>query len=217
MTGHRYKITGGLYLIVDASMNNAILLDKINSALKEGIQIVQVFDSQNNLEGKLKSVIDICKLCHSYQVPVFVNNELMLLQFAPLDGVHFDKIPENYDAVKKQVSQSFMAGITCSNDITTVQWAHQHNFDYISFCSIFPSPSVSTCEIVSLETVKKAREMTNIPIFLTGGINLNNIQTLENISFDGIALISGIMNSPDVRQSTKLYVKSLNQIITHES
>lgn len=217
MKGFGHKITGGLYLIVDASIDPAVLLDKINIALKEGIQIIQVFDGQKNLEGRLKTAIDICELCHSYQVPVFVNNEWTLLKFAPLDGVHFDRIPENYDSIKEQVNRPFMAGITCSNDLSTLQWAHQHNFDYVSFCSMFPSPSAGTCEIVSLETVKKARELTNIPIFLAGGINPDNIKTLTSISFDGIALISGIMSSPDVEQSTKLYVKSLNQIITHEN
>lgn len=217
MTGFGHKITGGLYLIVDANIDSTVLLVKMNMALKEGVKVVQVFDSEENLEEKLKTVIDICELCHSYQVPVFVNNEWTLLKLVPLDGVHFDRIPENYDFIKAQVNRSFMAGITCSNDLTTLQWAHQHNFDYVSFCSMFPSSSAGACEIVSLETVKKAREQTNIPIFLAGGINPDNIKTLTSISFDGVALISGIMSSPDVEQTTKLYVKSLNQIITHES
>ena len=74
-----------------------------------------------------------------------------------------------------------------------VKWAAEHHVDYISFCSMFPSSSAATCEIVSYESVKKAAKIFDKPLFLAGGIYPGNIKQLKDLEYDGIAVISGII------------------------
>jgi thiamine monophosphate synthase len=44
---------------------------------------------------------------------------------------------------------------------------------------------------------------------------LNNINLLSELSFNGIAVISGIMSSADIPSSTKNYINELNKITKH--
>src|SRR5450759_1729820 len=118
--------------------------------------------------------------------------------------------PEDIQPVKVTFKLIFM-----KINLSVVEWATNHQFDYISFCSMFPFPSAGQCEIVSFDTVKKARTITDIPFFLAGGINLNNINLLSELSFNGIAVISGIMSSADIPSSTKNYINELNKITKH--
>ena len=209
------KISGGIYLIADAGLDKSILLNKLIEALKNGISIVQLYNTKNKSIELTDTINTICNMCHQFHVPVLFNNDWNLLTGTLLDGVHFDKIPEDFEQIKKDINKDFFKGITCSNNLSVVEWATNHQFDYISFCSMFPSPSAGQCEIVSFDTVKKARTITDIPFFLAGGINLNNINLLSELSFNGIAVISGIMSSADIPSSTKNYINELNKITKH--
>src|SRR5690554_6500597 len=177
------KLAGGIYLVIDPSMEEGILFEKLEQVLQEGIAIVQLWDNWPQDIQKETLINAICDLCHRYEVPVFINNEWELLNSLPLDGVHFDSIPKDYDQIKLSVKKDFLAGITCNNDLSDIKWAEDKGMDYISFCSIFPSTTSNSCELVSFRTVEQARKITSIPIFLAGGIRLSNLNQLKSIDF----------------------------------
>lgn len=208
------RISGGIYLIADAKLSKAVLLKKLTEALKSGVRLVQLYNAANT---SIADINHICEVCHQFQVPVLINNNWELLAKTLLDGVHFDNIPVDFEKIKRTINKDFCKGITCSNDLEVIKWANENDFDYISFCSMFPSPTVNSCEIVSFETVKKARDLTKIPVFVAGGINLNNIGQLSQLPIDGLAVISGIMAAPDIATTTENYIVELNKIRKHEN
>ena len=67
------KISGGIYLIADAGLDNKILLKKLDEALKSGVSVVQLYNTENELSGQVTDINFICNLCHQYHVPVLVN------------------------------------------------------------------------------------------------------------------------------------------------
>ncbi|MDZ7683410.1 MAG: thiamine phosphate synthase [Fodinibius sp.] len=132
-----------------------------------------------------------------------------LLKDTPADGLHFDSVPNNYEEIKNEVDRDFIAGITCSNDLEIVEWAEENGFDYVSFCAMFPSPSVDSCEIVTPETVRKARQITDMPLFLSGGITPEKIGELDGLDFNGVAVISGILKDDEPREKALNYNQAL--------
>src|SRR3546814_5478322 len=102
----RNKISGGVYLVIDPSMNKTMLLKKLKEALSADISVVQIWDNWQEIINKEEAIREICNLCHQYQVPVIINNDWKLLNSFPLDGVHFDVIPEDYDHIKKSIERS---------------------------------------------------------------------------------------------------------------
>ncbi|QNF32827.1 thiamine phosphate synthase [Adhaeribacter swui] len=203
------EIFNGIYLIVDANLAEGTLQNKLEQALKSGIHLVQLYNTENVLESKIDF---ICVLCHAYQVPVLVNNNWPLLQTTLVDGVHFDGIPEDLAEIKQAVNKNFYKGITCSNDLAVVQWADENQFDYISFCSLFPSSTAGACEIVAFDTIQQARAITTLPLFAAGGIYLDNLNQLADLPLSGIAVVSGIMAAPDIAATTKKYVQELKNL-----
>lgn len=202
----------GIYLVVDPSVEKSTLLEKVHQALDGGVDILQIWNNRaENISKEEKEVLinDILSTAEEFDVPVLINDEWKLLKTTPLDGVHFDAVPDNFDQIKEEVGRDFIAGITCSNDLEVVRWAGQNGFDYISFCAMFPSPSVGSCEIVSPETVQKARELTDLPLFLSGGITPEKIGELDKLNFNGVAVISGILNADTPRQQVFHYNQAL--------
>jgi len=206
------NITGGIYLVLNPTMELNLLLQKLADALKGGIQVVQIWNNWPAGADKLSLIEHIAGLCRFYRVPLLINQEWQLLQASPfLDGVHFDCIPYDFDAVKANIGKPFLAGITCSGNLDDIAWAHEHGLDYVSFCAMFPSPSAGSCTIVMPATVREAKKMTSMPIFVSGGMTPENIIALKKQApFDGVAVISGLLSTANPEQKVKQYHEALN-------
>ncbi|HTE27891.1 thiamine phosphate synthase [Flavitalea sp.] len=209
------KPEGGVYLVIDPSIQKDLLVTRLEAALQGGISAVQIWNRWSVTSGKSEIITTICSLCKPYYVPAFINEDYLLLQTHPaLDGIHFDKIPHDYPAIKRLVGRSFSAGITCGNDFNIIDWAMRNELDYVSFCSMFPSSSAGSCEIVTPSIIQKTKQLTDMTVYISGGITPENIQLLkQTISFDGVAVIGGILKSNDPLLATRAYLKALSEKI----
>jgi thiamine-phosphate pyrophosphorylase len=199
-----------IYLVIDPSMEEPVLLDRIAQALEEKIAALQIWDNFRPDQEISRLAERICRLCQNKNVPVYMNNRWQVLENVPLDGVHFDEIPPNIEEIRNKVGRHFLTGLTCNNNLGKVEWAENNHFDYISFCSMFPSSTSNSCEPVNFETITRAKEKYSLPIYLAGGIHVKNIDRLNSLDYEGIAVISGIMNKKETRKSIREYREKLN-------
>lgn len=204
------KIKNGIYLIIDPSTDKNLLLSKLNVIIKEPLAALQIWDNFKSPDNQTELINEILNICRHRNFPIIINNRWELLNTTDLNGVHFDKIPENIDFIKKQIKKDVIMGVTCNNDLNEVQRAEKLQFDYISFCSIFPSTTANSCELVSFETIKKAQSITSLPIFLAGGIKPDNVEKLNELNYSGIAIVSGIMNAHNPVEEIRKYEQKLN-------
>lgn len=212
---NKKDLTGGLYLVADPSMDKKELLYKLDEALFAGVQVVQIWNhwpSSFDRVQKEKLISEVMALAGPYGSPVLINEEWELLKTTDLDGVHFDKVPADIGKIREALHRDFILGITCSNDLEIIRWANQKRADYISFCSMFPSSSAGSCEIVDAQTVKKAREITDLPLFVSGGITPENLPELTELPISGVAVISGILGSESPGKNTEAYKKQITRL-----
>ena len=202
-------IKPGVYLVIDPSMELKELLTKLEMALGAGIAAVQIWD---NFSGQTagKTIEAITELCQTHKTPVLINNRAEYLERYRLDGIHFDEVPEK--TVLENIHPDMVLGLTTNNDLNTIEWAQKHLFDYISFCSIFPSSTANSCDLVDFDSIKKARSIFKGPIFLAGGIRPDNIKKLQSLDFDGVAVVSGIMSAEKPSEAIKAYQKNLETL-----
>lgn len=199
----------GVYLIIDPSTKWEILYSKLIKIAEENIAAVQIWDNFEPHNNPIPLINEILKICHSKNIPVIINNNSELLEKTKLDGIHFDRQQDDLFEIKSKIDREIFIGVTCGNDLSTVKWAHQSKIDYISFCSMFPSPTANSCELVTFDTIKKAAEITSLPIFLAGGILPENLQLLDTLDYSGIAVVSGIMNAENPIKELKKYQEKL--------
>lgn len=205
----RKRIQNGIYLIVDPSINRHTLLNKLKEITNEKITAIQIWDNFNPNENLVEFINEILHLFHTENIPVLINNRWELLKQTNLDGVHFDKVQDNIRQLKYELGREIITGITCNNDLSIVKWANENELDYISFCSMFPSSTANSCELVTFNTVKEALKITALPVFLAGGIKPKNIEMLNELNYSGLAVVSGIMNTDKPVEAFKKYQQKI--------
>jgi thiamine-phosphate pyrophosphorylase len=205
------RIRDGIYLIIDPSMDRGLLMGKLKEVIKEEISAIQIWDNFKPNENPIEFINEILQLCHAKKIPVLINNQWALLKQTAVDGIHLDKIQDNMLQLKKELNREIITGLTCSNDLSTVKWAEKNEFDYISFCSLFPSSTANSCELVTFDTVKEAKKITSMSIFLAGGIKPENIELLNELNYSGIAVISGIMSDEKPVEALKKYQQKIKK------
>ena len=199
----------GIYLVIDPSIDKRALYNKVEAALDAGIAALQIWNHFRSGDDIPALIGGLCQRCHAHDVPVLINNLWSYLADTPLDGVHFDAVPANYEAIQTAIGRPFRCGITCTNDMMPVAWARDHRVDYISFCSMFPSQTAGSCKIVRSASVHRAQAIYDGPIFLAGGIRPANIAELNHLHYAGIAVISGVMASDRPGDVIRQYQKHL--------
>lgn len=203
------NISKGVYLVVDSAMNPVKALKQLEAVKKENIAAVQIWNNPQLKEVDRTFLNEIIQLYADVSSPVLIHEQWELLSEIDFDGVHFDQVPEDFKEIEQQISRPFLKGITLTNDLDTVKKAEEYRFDYLSFCSMFASTTANSCEIVHPETVKKCREMTDMPIFLSGGIYPENMNLLNDLPYQGVAVVSGVMQAADPVQAVRDYKKTI--------
>ncbi len=207
-----YKINKGLYLIIDPAKPIKVIEGLLLDTLDLPICAVQLWDNFNqiiNADAIIQRTTEICRL---YRKPLLINNRWEWLLKWPMDGVHFDAIPKDFNNIFQTINRPFLKGLTCNNTIEHVQWAQKNDFDYISFCSVYPSSTQNSCELVDLNLVLKVTSSFKIPVFLAGGITPRNLQRLSHIPYHGIAVVSGVTSHESPRQAVLEYLKCFNNL-----
>ena len=206
------KELNGLYLVVDPGPGLKIVAQKVKSAILGGVDIIQIWNNWNERQDKKLFITTLYGMAQPKGIKVLINDEYEWLAETRLDGVHFDRVPENgLKNVRESVNRPFIAGLTCGNSVSEVYKAKEEGFDYISFCSMFPSPSAGTCEIVDPETVRAACKIFKSSVFAAGGITPHNAGKVLDTGVDGIAVISGIMGTDDPETATRQFKNLINK------
>ncbi|MEQ8470318.1 MAG: thiamine phosphate synthase [Marinoscillum sp.] len=206
------KKLSGVYLVIDPSMKSDLFL-KLTQALKGGLGLIQIWNNwppDTQFAEKQLTIERIRELAHENKVPVLMHEDWRIAIQLGLDGVHFDEVPKDWQLIREHLDGKII-GLTAGNDLKRIRWAHEQKLAYVSFCAMFPSPSVSSCEIVTPSAVREARQITDMPLFLSGGIQPDKLEELKSLDFQGVAVISGIMSANDPEQAVKIYIEQMKK------
>jgi thiamine-phosphate pyrophosphorylase len=194
----------GLYLVVSPILPLDKLLLAAEKALRGRVDILQLIAGKENSE-MIAFARDLSDLTRRHETLFLVNGSLQLAKEIDAEGLHFDKYEIAPSEVKQELGRECVVGYTLSNDIERLRWAEEVGADYVSFCSVFPTCTVTQCQIVPLETVKEARSRTSLSIFAAGGINLDNAHLVLKAGVDGIAVTSAILKAKDPEQTARSF------------
>jgi len=197
--------TTGIYAITQTNdKSSEMIINEVHTVLKAGVQVIQYRDkTATNAIYLAKALLS---LCHLYQVPLIINDNIELAKEVQAAGVHLGQHDTDFTEARQLLGDHAIIGVSCYNDVDRAIAAEQHGADYVAFGRFYPSGTKPLATPAQLQTLQKAKQQIKCPIVAIGGILPENGQALLTAGADLLAVVGGLFDH-DPEQAIPSYLK----------
>ena len=202
-----------LYAVTDSRwLGNKTLAQAVEEAIKGGVTFVQIREKEASYDEFKKIALDVKKVTDKYNVPMIINDNVELAKDIDADGVHVGGDDMSVANARKILGDNKIIGATARTYERAVTAVSQ-GADYLGIGAMFDTSTKSGTNHMTKELSNKITSYANIPVVGIGGINSENIMSLEGYGIDGVAVVSAIFKSEDIEKSAKIMKEKASKIV----
>jgi len=207
-----FEFPGGVYAITPETADTGRLLAQVEAALAGGVAAVQYRDKSGDIARRHEQASELAALCHRFNVPLIVNDDLRLADLADADGVHLGRDDGSLREARIILGKGKFIGASCYQSLDLARAAQAAGADYVAFGSFFASPTKPAAGRADAALLHAAAQALAIPIVAIGGITPTNAPALLDAGADSLAVLSALFDAPDIRAAAH----DLNQLFEAE-
>lgn len=185
-----------LYLVTSRNEfdNDDKFLNAIASALKGGVQIVQLREKSENAKKIIELGKRVRELCSLFDAIFIINDRVDIAHIVGADGVHIGQDDLDIDSARHLLGENAIVGVSTHSPEQALK-AVEDGADYIGVGPVFETPTKPGRKSVGLEYVEWASENIDIPWYAIGGINLDNAHEVIECGASRLAVVRAIINA----------------------
>ena len=190
-----------LYAVTDRTwVGKQTLLEQIEDALKGGATIIQLREKKMDEDSFVEEAIVVRDLCHKYNVPLIINDNVEVALKSGADGVHVGIEDAPVAEIRRQVPADFIIGATCKT-VEQAKAAESAGADYMGVGAVFPSPTKTNAIRITNERLREIISSVSIPAVAIGGISHDNVLEIRGSGVSGVAVVSAIFGAADIERA----------------
>lgn len=199
-----------LYLVTDYRIPFNELLEKTKEALIGGVSIVQYRVKNKKTKEMCKEAKALKKLCDEFGALFLVNDRIDVALAVKAHGIHIGQDDMDVSIAREIMPKDAIIGVTVHNKEEALK-AIKEGADNLGVGALFSTNSKDDATLMTLETLREIKSVSNIPLYGIGGITPYNLNKdiLENL--DGVAVISALLNSDNIREKSKEFLNILSK------
>jgi thiamine-phosphate pyrophosphorylase len=188
-----------LYLVTDSEhLGTRSLPHVCAQAVQAGVRAVQL----RNKEASTRELVEqgrALKACIGHLGAIMLINDRVDVALAVgADGVHLGQDDISLEDARRIMGPDAIIGISVRT-LEEIQIAQRGGADYLAVSGVFETATKTNLGIpVGLEGLGRLRKATSEPLVAIGGINSSNAADVIAAGADGVAVVSAIMDAPDV-------------------
>ncbi|WP_375753068.1 thiamine phosphate synthase [Vibrio sp. HN007] len=191
-----------LYLVTDEHQDIETLKHVVSEAVKGGVTMVQVREKHGDIRAFIERADAIKSVLKGTGVPLIINDRVDVALAVQADGIHLGQSDMQASLARKLTGKDMLLGLSVENE-AQLQEAQSLPVDYLGISAIFATPTkTNTIKHWGIDGLKKAVEVSKLPLVAIGGINDSNIKEIVKTGVDGIALVSAICHAKDPKQAS---------------
>ena len=209
MFGKKWELT--LYLVTDRRwLGRRSLEEDVEEALLGGVTLIQIREKEISSRAYLELARRLKEVTDRYGVPLIVNDRVDIALAVDADGVHVgpDDLPVSF--ARRLLGPDKIVGASASSLEEALTFQAQ-GADYLGVGAVFPTATKQVTEKVDLETLARIKAAVRIPVAAIGGIDAGNAPEVMKTGVDGVAVVSAILNRPDIREATRDLLSKLKK------
>ncbi len=202
-----------LYLVTDRSWCEGTSLEsQVQQAINGGITCIQVREKYISEEQFIDIAKPLQNLAKTNEIPFIINDNLNVFFKMDADGIHVGQDDLDSLETRELIGNDKILGVSV-HTIEQALKAQSNGADYLGVGAIFPTYTKTDAYSLNPQKLKEICEGVTIPVVAIGGINKNNILQLTDTSIKGVALVSAILKSNNIENSTRLLKKTVEKSI----
>lgn len=202
-----------LYLVTDRRYHPDTPLEiQVEAAIKGGVTCVQIREKNLSEEDLINLSKRVHKITTAHQIPLIINDFPLVAKAVGAEGVHIGQEDGAIQYARTVLGPDAIIGVTAKTVEQAVS-AAKSGADYLGVGALFPSPTKNIAEMISHDTYTAIRQSVDIPIVAIGGIQKDNLEDIKNLDFDGIAVVSAVLNHEDIQKATQHLNQALEAIL----
>lgn len=203
----------GLYAVIDNSLKPSISnIEIARQVLDGGARILQLRGKGLPSKELLSQAREISTLTKKAGALFIVNDRADVALLSNADGVHLGQDDLPIAEARKVLGKDKVIGISTHNIVQAVK-AEQEGADYIGFGPVFGTTTKADAEQAKgIQALRGLKKGVAIPVVAIGGINLENLKEVINAGADGVAVISAITKSDNIKEATKRFADAFGGV-----
>jgi thiamine-phosphate pyrophosphorylase len=207
MTRKKLKLT--LYLVTDRRpLCGRCLEECVEQAIIGGATFVQLREKEISSSDYLDLASKVKAVTDQYGIPLIINDRVDIALAVDAAGVHLGPEDLPVPVARKLLGSHRIIGASASS-IEEALSLEAQGADYLGVGAVYPTTTKQNTEKVSLEELRRIKSAVHIPVVAIGGIDAENAPGVMGTGVDGVAVVSAIINRPDIREAARLLLLKL--------
>lgn len=192
-----------LYAVSDSRwLNGRTIEEVVQEAIEGGITMLQLRDKNSTEDEIISDAEKLLPICKKAGIPLIINDYPEIAKKCGADGVHLGLSDGSIENARKLLGDYAIIGATAHN-LEEAKSAEKAGADYLGVGAAFGSSTKKNASNFNIEDYLEITSNVSIPVVAIGGINSDNISKLNGFGLAGVAVVSAIFDSDDVKKSAE--------------
>lgn len=202
-----------LYAVTDHSqLNQANFYKQIEGALKGGVTMLQLREKNLGDDAFIEEALQVKRICKAYNVPLIINDNVNVAIKSGADGVHVGIEDMPVSEIRQKTDKDFIIGATAKT-VEQARDAERAGADYLGVGAVFPSPTKKNAVRITSKQLNEICSSVYIPAVAIGGINLENMNEINDADISGFAVVSALFAADNIESAAYKLKEKAKEII----
>lgn len=172
--------------------------------LKGGITVVQLRAKAASASERAQLLADILPLFENFPAVCLVNDDLELACRTPGVGLHIGQDDTPIETCREQLGPERIIGLSTHSEAQADAAMQQFLLNYFAVGPVFATQTKPDYEPVGLKLVRNvACRQPTLPWFCIGGINRQNVATVNDAGARAVVAVSDLLLATDTAEAAK--------------
>lgn len=184
----------------------------IRAAIDGGATAIQLREKGAPTRSLWEEAVRLRALTEALGVPFIVNDRVDVALASGADGVHLGQEDLPCLEARKLLGPEKIIGVSV-HSLKEAEEALKEGADYLSVGKVYPSQTKSGGRVVGLPVLGKISQGVGLPVVAIGGIGLDNLSEVFETGASGVAIISGLFDTEDVKARAKAFREAIEKLV----
>lgn len=205
-----------LYLVTHRyDDKEATFLAKIAAACENGVTMVQLREKMLSTRAYFELAQRVKLITDRYQIPLIIDDRVDICLAVDAAGVHIgdDELP--VAMTRQLIGPDKVLGVS-TKTVETAVAAVAAGADYLGVGAIFPTQTKANAAVTPIATLKAITAQVAVPVVAIGGVKEANLATFKDTGIAGVAIVSEIMQAPDIAHKVQALRTKLKAVLPND-